>query len=92
MLTPIGKPAPDNVRMATQAFTCTRAEPDAHNWDISRDKPDFCVVYGTHGDGCLKGRWLTGFGFVDVHFPRETTREITPDEQERYGSLNLAIG
>jgi hypothetical protein len=77
--------------MATAAYTCTKAEPDVHNFDISRDRPDFCIVYGEHGDGCLKGRWVEGFGFVHVHFPKETTREITPDEQERYQALNLVI-
>lgn len=92
MPTPISKPEPQHVRMATAAFTCTKDEPDAHYTDISRDEPDFCVVYGEHADGCLKGRWVEGFGFVGVHFPRETTREITPDEQERYQALNLVIG
>jgi hypothetical protein len=26
------------------------------------------------------GMWVTGFGFFDVRFPKETTRELTKEE------------
>lgn len=88
----IGKPEPQYIRMATKAFTCTRDHPNVHDSDISRDVPDFAAVFGEHADGCLRGHWIEGFGFYGVHFPKDTTREITPDEQERYGQLNPVIG
>lgn len=49
--------------------------------DISRKDPDYCVVYGeTETD--YVGNWVTGYGFIDVKFSKETTRECTPEEKK----------
>lgn len=48
--------------------------------DISRDEPDFCWITGEDEDNYI-GHWITGFGFVNVKFPKETTRDLTPEEQ-----------
>ena len=55
-------------RMGTEAH---------HNLgDISRDTADvFCVEDEFESE--YVGRWLTGFGFVGVRFPKATTRPLT---------------
>jgi hypothetical protein len=37
--------------------------------DISRDKSDLCYIHGEDGDNFI-GRWATGYGFVNVKFPK----------------------
>jgi hypothetical protein len=49
--------------------------------DISRDEPDFCIIYSEADDAYI-GRWLEGLGFENVRFPKETTRDLTSEEQE----------
>jgi hypothetical protein len=49
--------------------------------DISSDKPNVCIVFSEDEENYI-GQWATGFGFVNVKFPKATTRELTPDEQE----------
>lgn len=51
--------------------------------DISRDKPDICRI-DTADEWNYFGAWVTGFGFFDVAFPRETTRELTDEEFNHY--------
>lgn len=52
--------------------------------DISRDEGDLCVVYGeTETD--YVGNWTTGLGFFDVHFPKDTVRDLTHEEEIRFG-------
>lgn len=53
--------------------------------DISRDEPDLAVIYGEDEDAYL-GQWVTGFGFLNVRFPKATTRELTGEERQRYAS------
>lgn len=50
--------------------------------DISSDKPNFCLIFSETED-CYIGRWMEGFGFINVSFPKATTRELTPEEQAR---------
>jgi hypothetical protein len=51
--------------------------------DISRDTEDLCFVrYETETH--YVGNWVTGFGFISVMFPKDTTRELTPDELKFY--------
>lgn len=59
--------------------------------DISRDEPDLAAIHGEEGDDYI-GNWVSGFGFIDVRFPKATTRELTEAERERYaaGSVRLA--
>lgn len=57
--------------MATKAF---------HKMgDISRDKPEYAYIVAEDDDNYY-GSWIEGFGFIDVRFPKETTRILTPDE------------
>jgi hypothetical protein len=51
--------------------------------DISRDRPDLAVIYGEDGDDWI-GQWAAGFGFVNVRFPKATTRELTGAEKAHY--------
>lgn len=56
----------DKVRWGTKAYTLGGD-------DISRDDGDFFYVDETKKDSYI-GRWMTGFGFVNVEFPKNTTR------------------
>jgi hypothetical protein len=58
--------------------------------DISRDEPDLCRIYDADEDNYY-GMWETGFGFVDVQFPKETTRQLTKEEVEHYTGTSIAI-
>ncbi len=74
-----------NIRymMATKAF---------HQLgEISSDKPDLCLIEGEEGDSYI-GRWATGFGFEDVKFPKETTRELSPAEKKHFNRRVLRRG
>lgn len=59
--------------------------------DISRDEPDLCVVF-SETDTDYIGRWVEGFGFANVRFPKATTRELTAEEKARYDGRYLAMG
>lgn len=55
--------------------------------DISSDIPDICVIH-SEDDNNYIGNWVSGYGFIDVKFPKDTTKELTPKEIEKYhGSL-----
>lgn len=58
--------------------------------DISRDEEDLCVVKDEDEDYYI-GNWVEGFGFIDVKFPKETTRELTQEEVEKYHNMELTI-
>lgn len=58
--------------------------------DISRDEPDLCVVNEEHNDYYV-GHWVTGFGFMDVKFPKETTRELTKRERKKYNNKGRTL-
>ncbi len=59
--------------------------------DISRDELDLCWVGAEHGDYWV-GNWVTGFGFFAVHFPKETTRELTDAEVAKYDGTSIQVG
>lgn len=44
--------------------------------DLSRDKVSLCVIHG-ETDNYWVGNWVTGMGFIDVLFPKDTTRDLT---------------
>jgi hypothetical protein len=50
--------------------------------DISREKPDLCLVHAEDEENYY-GQWVRGFGFINVRFPKATTRKLTPEEVER---------
>lgn len=37
------------------------------------------------------GTWVEGFGFFNVVYPKDTTRELTPEELEFYKTLTFGI-
>lgn len=58
--------------------------------DISSAVPDLCYLKYEAEDH-YTGQWVTGFGFVDVMFPKETTRALTHEEVEKYNKLYVQI-
>ena len=58
--------------------------------DISRDEPDICRVESEDGDNYI-GAWVTGFGFFNVKFPKDTTRDLTPEEIDHYDGRHYRI-
>ena len=59
--------------------------------DISREKPDLCIIEGEE-KGNYIGRWVEGYGFINVKFPKATTRELTDEEKERFDGQQVVIG
>ena len=51
--------------------------------DISRDEPDLAIIYGEAGEDYI-GEWVTGVGFVNVRFPKATTRSLNAKEIAYY--------
>lgn len=58
--------------------------------DISRDHDDLCRVYD-QDDENFYGMWVTGYGFFDVKFPKETTRELTKEEIKQFSEMNISL-
>ena len=40
--------------------------------DISRDKEDLCFIHDEDEKNYI-GNWITGYGFIEVKFPKETS-------------------
>lgn len=59
--------------------------------DISSDAYDLCFIHSEDDDNYI-GNWVYGFGFVDVKFPKTTTRDLTQDEIEKYHGTLYFIG
>ena len=59
--------------------------------DISSDKYDLFSASG-ETDKFWIGMWTTGFGFINVLFPKETSRELTNDEVEKYNKMFIQVG
>ena len=49
--------------------------------DISRTEEDYCYIKEQTSEGYV-GQWVTGYGFINVLFSFDTTRELTPEEEE----------
>lgn len=58
--------------------------------EISSKEPDICVVLKEDGDNYI-GNWVYGLGFIDVKFPKATTRELTEQEKQYYNGCKLAV-
>jgi hypothetical protein len=59
--------------------------------DLSRNPADICRVNG-EDDKDYIGRWFLEPRFqVGVHFPKETTRELTVEEQARYNGTIFVV-
>ena len=59
--------------------------------DISSKEPDLCVIYSEDEENYI-GNWVTGFDFIDVKFPKATTRELTDEEKEKWNGQQIAGG
>lgn len=59
--------------------------------DISRDEYDLFSATGETEKYWI-GMWITGFGFFNVLFPKETSRELTKEEIEKYNKTYVQIG
>jgi hypothetical protein len=59
--------------------------------DISRDEPELCVIQEEDSENYI-GNWVEGLGFIDVKFPKSTTRELTEEEASQYDGRGLKIG
>lgn len=58
--------------------------------DISRDEPDLCIIFQEDAHNYI-GNWVTGFGFIDVKFPKETTRNLTDKEIAYWNGRGIAL-
>lgn len=52
-----------------------------NEYDISRDEEDYFIAWEDGGENHV-GNWVTGFGFINVRFPKATSRPVTDDEFE----------
>jgi hypothetical protein len=59
--------------------------------DISSDNFDLKII-SVETEKYWIGSWVTGFGFFNVCFPKETTRELTSEEVEKYNKTYVRIG
>ena len=58
--------------------------------DLSRKKENICIITDEDNDNYI-GMWVTGYGFFDIKFPKSSTRELTPEEIEKYKSMYVQI-
>ncbi|HET9135136.1 MAG TPA: hypothetical protein VFO76_00755 [Candidatus Kapabacteria bacterium] len=58
--------------------------------ELSRTE-DLCHV-NAETDNYYVGMWVTGFGFFNVLFPKDTTRELTDAEREYWNKKYIQIG
>lgn len=58
--------------------------------DLSREEPDLALVYDETARDWI-GRWVEGFGFFDVRFPKVTSRELTAAEIAQYDGAVVAL-
>lgn len=82
----------DEVRKATKADKYLMGTKAHHLLgDISREKDDLF-----HADMETEkfwiGMWVTGFGYFHVCFPKDTSRELTEEEREKYNKMHVQIG
>lgn len=73
----------DRYMMATQAIHAVG--------NLSRDEPSLAIIYDERERDYV-GEWATGMGFINVRFPKETTRELTAAEREIYRGKLIEVG
>lgn len=49
-----------------------------------------CTIYAEDEFNWI-GSWITGFGFFDVKFPKNTTRALTKEEMDAFSKMHFAI-
>ncbi len=58
--------------------------------ELSRGEDLFVAQYET--DEYFIGMWITGFGYFNVCFPKETSRELTNEEVKEWSKKYIQIG
>ena len=59
--------------------------------DISKKHPGLvCIQYEDKDN--YYGYWIEGLGFIDVQFPKSTTRELTEEEKVKFSNNAIVIG
>lgn len=59
--------------------------------DISSDEPDLCLIHSEDDENWI-GNWVEGLGFINVKFPKASTRELTPEEIKHYNKQYYQLG
>jgi hypothetical protein len=59
--------------------------------DLSRAEPDLAIIHGETETHYI-GAWVSGIGFVNVWFPKATTRELTAEERAHYRGKVIEVG
>ena len=59
--------------------------------DLSRDEPGLFSFNGETETHYI-GMWVTGFGYFNVCFPKETSRLLTKEEIEKFNKKYFQIG
>lgn len=59
--------------------------------DISSDVPTLCDIDGEDEENYI-GNWVDGWEFVEVKFPKKTTKELTDDEKSYHNGRTLMMG
>ena len=58
--------------------------------DISKDELNLCHIHDEDEENYI-GNWVTGYGFINVKFPKNTTRELTEDEVTKYNNTHIRL-
>ncbi|MEK9134808.1 MAG: hypothetical protein AAB451_00665 [Patescibacteria group bacterium] len=58
--------------------------------DISSKTPNLCSIHGEDDENYI-GNWVEGFGFINVKFPKATTRELTQEEKDKWDGVVIGI-
>ena len=59
--------------------------------DISSGQPTLCDIDSEDEENYI-GNWVDGFGFMEVRFPKVTTRELTDNEKSYHNGRVLMMG
>ena len=59
--------------------------------DISEDAPELCRVFQEDDDNYY-GNWVLGIGFMNVRFPKETTKDLNGFDIRVWNGRKIALG
>lgn len=59
--------------------------------DLSRPDPHLALIHD-ETDAEYIGEWVAGIGYINVRFPKSSTRELTDDEKETYRGMRVVCG
>ena len=79
-----------DLKIHRRLMKATKAEHVMGN--LSRTTPDLCLVdVELSTDTHYVGKWLTGWGFESVHFPKSTTQELTSAERQQLSKAHADL-